>query len=177
MATSTVDRTTPWCSFLPPTIHTPSSTPLSTTVSKLDAHNNKNKSYSDLLVLRGNPTRIPPPKTPPPPPHDGVAALVDAADACNANTTTTLTPTTLEQAASLPYQSGLAAIMAAIDRMKESDTVNRINPNNLHHVVSDTTRAELSAALATLVTTWNAPPSTGGCETSRDRPKAHCHHG
>ena len=69
-----------------------------------------------------------------------------------------LPPTTLEQAAPLPYQSGLAAIMAAIDRMKESDAVSKINPNNLHHVVSDTTRAELSAALATLATNWNASP-------------------
>jgi len=48
--------------------------------------------------------------------------------------------------------------MAAIESMKEKDAVNRINPNNLHHVVSATTRAELSAAFATLATNWNAPP-------------------
>jgi len=122
------------------------------TVSKLDERNNQNKSYHNLSVLRGNPTRIPQ-KTPPHPPHDGVDALIDDDDASNATTTTTLPPTTLEgQAPPLPYQSGLAAIMAAIDRLKEHDIVNNINPNNLQHVIPDTKRVELSAALATLAT-------------------------
>jgi len=169
MATLTVDRTTSWCSFLPPTLPIPSSTPASTTVSKLDEHNNKNKSYPDLSALRGTPTRIPP-KTPPPPPHDGVDVLVDDADACNANKTTMLPPSTLEQAAPLLYQLGLAAVMAAIDRMKESNAVSNINPNNLHHVVSDTTRVELSAALATLATNWHAPPHQEAAKTPEADP-------
>jgi len=157
MATSTVDRTTSWCSFLPPTIPIPSSTPQSTTVSKLDERNNHNQSYPNLSGLRGNPTRIPQ-KTPPHPPHDGVDVPVDDADAHNANTTTMLPPTTMETAAPIPYQSGLAAIMAAIDRMKERDAVKNINPNSIQHVISDTTHAELSATLATLATNWNASP-------------------
>jgi len=48
--------------------------------------------------------------------------------------------------------------MAAIDSMKERDVVNKINPNNLQHVISDTARVELSAALATLETTRPVPP-------------------
>jgi len=154
MATSTVDRTTSWCSLLQSTIYTPSSTLKSTTVSKLDASDNKNQSYHNLSALRENPTRISQKTTP----HDGVDAPVDDVDACNATTTTTLPPTTLDgQAAPLPYQSGLAAIQAAIDRLKQRDIANNINPNNLQHVISDTKRAELSAALAKLMTTKPAP--------------------
>jgi len=155
MATSTVDRTTSWCSSLQPTISIPSSTSQSPTVSKLDERNNKNQSYHNLSVLRGIPTRIPQ-KTPP---HDGIDALVDDdADACNAHTTMMLPPTTSEgQAASPPYQSGLDAIMAAIARMQRRDIVNKINPNNLHHVISDTKCTELSAALAELATNRPVP--------------------
>jgi len=169
MATSTVDRTTSWCSILQPTIPIPSSPSQSTTVSKLDERNNQNQSYHHLSVLRGNPTRIPK-KNPPHPPHDGVDALVDD-DACNATTTMTLPPTTLEgQAApSLPYQSELAAIMAAIDRLKQRDILNNINLHNLQHVTSDTKRAELSAGLATLETNRPVPPDSW----NRDLPRLH----
>jgi len=155
MATSTVDRTTSWCSSLQQTISIPSSTSQSPTVSKLDERNNTNQSYHNLSVLRGIPTRIPP-KTPP---HDGVDALVDDdADASNATTTTTLPPPTLEgQPASSPYQSGLDAITAAIEQLQRRDIIKNINPNNLHHVISDTKRAELSAALAELAKNKPAP--------------------
>jgi len=104
-------------------------------------------------------------------------ALVDD-DTCNATTTTTLPPTTLEgQAApSLPYQSELAAIMAAIDRLKQRDILNNINLHNLQHVTSDMKRAELSAGLATLETNRPVPP-TVGTATSRDCPHAHVNHG
>jgi len=53
-------------------------------------------------------------------------------------------------AAPLPYQSELAAITAAIDRLKQHDIINNINPNHLTHVISDTQRAELAAELPKL---------------------------
>jgi len=76
-----------------------------------------------------------------------------------------LPPTTLEgPAAPLPYQLELAAITAAIDRMKQCDAKNPINPNNLPYVISDTQPVELSATLTKLEK--NRPVSPQQAEVS-----------
>jgi len=108
-----------------------------------------NQSSYNLLVLREIPTRIPQKTSP----HNVIDALINdnGADARSTTMTKMLPPTTLEgPAAPLPYPLELAAITAAIDRMKQCNAENPINPNNLPYVISDTQHVELSAALTKL---------------------------
>jgi len=77
------------------------------------------------------------------------------------------------QPASSPYQSGLDAITAAIEQLQRRDIIKNINPNNLHHVISDTKRAELSAALAELAKNKPAPLQQEAAKPPETDPMLH----
>jgi len=123
MATSTVDCTTPWCPCTQTTLSNPSSTSPASIVSKSDACNTNQPSSTNLMGLRENPTRISR--------QDSLDAVVDTFDNGDddRNTHKTATsPTTLAgSVAPLPYQSKLAAITAAIERLKKNDEANHMH--------------------------------------------------
>ncbi len=153
MATSTVDRTIPWCPSTQPTPSNHSSTLSASIVSKSDARNIRHPSSINLTSLRENPTRISR--------QDSLDAVVDTFDNGdddrNTHKTTT-SPTTLAgNVDPLPYQSELAAITAAIERMKKNDAANYMQPEPLPpHPTSDnpSALAAISAAIAQLETKW-----------------------
>jgi len=168
MATSTVDRTTPWCPCTQTTISNPSSTLPASIVSKSDAYNTQQPSSTNLTGLRENPTRISR--------QDSLDAVVDAFDDGDddRNTHKTATsPTTLAgSVAPLPYQSELAAITAAIERMKKNDEANHmyLEPPPSHPTSGNQSAlAAISAAIAQMETKWpTAPPSAAPNLTTID---------
>jgi len=116
MATSTVDRTIPWCLSLQLTTSSPSITLPAVNASQFDACSNKQQSFSSLTTLREIPTREFQ--------SDSTDAVVDPLDDGDddRNTTkpTTLSPTgSAGTAVPLPYQLELASIEADIARMKQ----------------------------------------------------------
>jgi len=146
MATSTVDRTIPWCPSLPPTTSSSSITMPALNVEKFDACCDKQQSSSNLTILRGIPTREF---------HlDSTDAVVDPIDDGdddrNITETTTPPPTiSAEMAAPLPYQLELAALTADIERMKQRFPT--------HHQTPPTTDIQsaldaLAAKIDTIVT-------------------------
>ena len=120
MASSTANYTPPWRPPPQTTVSQPSSISPESTANKSDACCSDNKSSRNLSVLREIPTRISL--------QDSLAAVVDPPDDGgdddrNVNKIPLLPhPTNLERnEAPLPYPSTLAAISAAIDRLKTTD--------------------------------------------------------
>jgi len=115
MATSTVDRTTPWCSLASLTFSSPSLCSAVSHSSKFEACGDKRQSFCTLTTLHKIPTRNFRRDLP-----DAVINHLD--DGVDATNNPTLPPTTLEgNTVAFSYQSELAAITAAIDRMRQRD--------------------------------------------------------
>jgi len=109
----------------PSTTYQPLFTSPESTVTKFDVCYIDNKSSSIPSILREIPTRNSLPNSF----NAVVDPLDDDDDECKTKTTTTLHPTYLEgNAASLPYQSGLAAINAAIAKMKQRNNNITLHP-------------------------------------------------
>ena len=116
MATSTVDRTTSWCSLPLLTFSGPSLCSPVLSPSKSEACDNKQQNLCNLTILHEIPTREFR--------RDLPAAVVDTLDdgVDERHETPRLPSTTLEEhAVTYSYQSELAAITAAIDRMRQRD--------------------------------------------------------
>ncbi len=113
MATSTVNRTTSWCSLHSPTFSSPSLCSSVPHSSKSEACGDNQQSFCNLSTLHEIPTR----NFRRDPPDAVIDHLDDGVDATN---NPSLPPTTLEgTTATFSYQSELAAITAAIDRMRQ----------------------------------------------------------
>jgi len=124
MATSTVDRTTSWCSLPSPTFSSPSLCSYVPHHSKSEACGEKRQSFCNLSTLQEIPTRT----FRRDPPDAVVDHLDDGVDATN---NPSLPPTTLEgNTATFNYQSELAAITAAIDRMRQRDAELEMPPTS-----------------------------------------------
>jgi len=115
MATSTVNRTTSWCSLHSPTFSSPSLCSSVPHSSKSEACGDNQQSFCNLSTLHEIPTRNFRRDLP-----DAVVDHLD--DGVDATNNPSLPPTTLEgTTATFSYQSELAAITAAIDRMRQRD--------------------------------------------------------
>ncbi len=158
MATSTVDRITPWCPSIPLTISKHSSSLQVPNVSKFDARNTNRPISDNLTGLHEIPTRISL--------QDSTDAVVDPLDdaVVVCNQITTLPPTSsVGNAAPLPYQLELAAITAAIERMQKHDEASTHQDHDRpHHLTSEnlSALAGLSAAIEQqLEHKWPLPPA------------------
>jgi len=156
MATSTVDRTTSWCPSSPLTIFKHSSSLQLSNVSKFDACGINCPISTNLTGLREIPTRISLRD-----PTDAVVDPLDDGDDAG-NPTTTLPPTSVVgNAVPLPYQLELAAITAAIDRMRQHNEASK-QKDRPHHLTPEhlSALAGLSAAIEQrLEHPWPTPPA------------------
>jgi len=116
MATSTVNRTTSWCSPSSLTFSGPFLCSSVSPPSKFEAYDEQRQSFCNLSILHEIPTR----EFRRDLPDAVIDNLDDGVDVRHA--IQTLPSTTLEEnAATFSYQSELAAITAAIDRMRQRD--------------------------------------------------------